>query len=284
MSKYDAAYQTCPICAAGNIRQYHADFRGNRIFICPECTVQFMNPVYSDGYLSDYYAGYYGGGLSDKEVAEGQRRNNKMKFRFIDKFTQPPGKVLDFGCGNGNFTNFSKEKGWDVLGYDVDCEAMKKVESGIGVPIKCGHFPDVDWKDKRFDLIHAHHVVEHLKHPVRDLKILHKLLADDGYLYIGVPNIHAWSARVKLFLEKIGLKRSRIGKYYDSDHHVFYYTPQSMKVLLDICGFEVILCKNGDKAHMSESRWVQVLMYDLLNYFYSNAAFFVIAQKKCNVN
>lgn len=280
MNKYDAVYQSCPVCAAGSIRQYHADFRGNRIFICPECTVQFMNPVYSDNYLSEYYANYYSGRVSDAEVAEGQRRNNKMKFRFIDKFAHAPGKVLDFGCGNGNFANFSRERGWDVLGYDVDCEAMKKVGSRYGIPIKCGPLPDVDWAGERFKLIHANHVVEHLKHPVRDLKILHKLLADDGYLYIGVPNIHAWSARVKLLLEKIGLKRSRVGKYYDSDHHVFYYTPRSMKVLLDICGFEVMLMMNSDKSHLSESRWVQIIMYDLPNYFYSNSAFFVIARKK----
>lgn len=239
-----------------------------------------MNPVYSDDYLAEYYAEYYGGGESDSNAVEGQARTNLMKFKFIDKFASPPSGVLDFGCGNGNFAVYAKEKGWDVVGYDVDCEAMQQVSSRYDIPIMCGSLPSVDWQGQRFNLIHAHHVVEHLKHPVRDLKILNSLIADDGFLYIGVPNIHAWSARAKLFLEKAGLKKSDVGKYYDSDHHVFYYTPRSMKHLLDICGFEVVLSMNGAKSHLSDNKLVQFFTYYLPNYFYSSSSFFVIARKK----
>ena len=280
MNKYDAAYQSCPVCAANSIRQYHADYRGNKIFICPECTLQFMNPVYSDAYLAEYYASYYGGGLSDPNVVEGQLRTNKVKFKFIEKYLPQAGKALDFGCGNANFTVFAKDKGWEVVGYDVDQKAMEQLSDRLGITVKSGPLVDVEWQDQQFDLIHAHHVVEHLKQPVRDLKILHSLLSDAGYIYIGVPNIHAWSARAKLFLEKCGLKKGRIGKYYDSDHHIFYYTPKSMKNMLDLCGFEVMLSMNGSKSHLSESRWIQFLAYYLPNYFYSNSSFFVIARKK----
>ena len=280
MSKYDGAHESCPVCRDAAIHQYHCDFRGNTIFICSACTIQFMNPVYSDEYLSEYYAGYYGGGESDLNVVEGQACTNYMKFEFIDKFVRMPGRALDFGCGNANFAVYAKDKGWDVVGYDVDCEAMQQVSDRYGMPIKCGSLPDVDWQGEQFDLIHAHHVVEHLKDPARDLSIMHELLSDDGYIYIGVPNIHSWSARLKLFLEKAGFKKGRVGKYYDSDHHVFYYTPKSMKNLLDICGFEVVLSMNGAKSHMSESKLIQFFTYYLPNFFYSSSSFFVMARKK----
>ncbi|MFC1747701.1 class I SAM-dependent methyltransferase [Pseudomonadota bacterium] len=280
MSKYDAEYHVCPVCGADGVSLYHQDFRDNDIYICQQCSVQFMNPVYSDSYLAEYYAGYYGGGTSDPNVVEGQARTNRMKFKFIDKFVAKTGRALDFGCGNANFALFAKDKGWDVVGYDIDCEAMQQVSSRYGMQIACGPLADVDWQSQKFDMIHAHHVVEHLKQPVHDLKILHELLADDGCLYIGVPNIHAWSARVKLFLEKVGLKKRDVGKYYDSDHHVFYYTPKSMKNLLEASGFEVMLSMNGAKSDLSDNPIVQFFCYYLPNCFYSNSAFFVIARKK----
>lgn len=284
MIKYDAPYNCCPVCATNSIRQYHADFRGNKIFICPTCTVQFMNPVYSDAYLAEYYAGYYGGGVSDADVVKGQLRTNQINFKFIEKYLPNPRKVLDFGCGNANFVIFAKDKGWDVVGYDVDQQAMEQVSNRLGIQVKSGLLINVEWQGQQFDLIHAHHVVEHLKQPVRDLKILHTLLSDSGCLYIGVPNIHAWSARVKLFLEKTKLKKGKVGKYYDSDHHVFYYTPRSMKELLDRCGFEVMLSMNGAKSHLSDSRLMQFFSYYLPNYLYSSSSFFVIARKKRHVD
>lgn len=280
MKKYDEIYRECPVCGNSAIGLYHRDFRDNQIYICHSCTVQFMNPVYSDEYLSEYYAGYYGGGESDPNVIEGQARNNSMKFKDIDRFLPVPGRVLDFGCGNANFAVYAKNRGWSVVGYDVDCAAMLQVSERYAMPIKCGSLSGVDWQGAQFDIVHANHVVEHLKDPVRDLKILHGLLTDGGYIYIGVPNIHSWSARIKLFLEKAGIKRAKVGKYYDSDHHIFYYTPKSMRSLLDKCGFEVVLSMNGAKSHISESKLVQIFTYYLPNYFYSSSAFFVVARKR----
>ncbi|MBI3772483.1 MAG: class I SAM-dependent methyltransferase [Gammaproteobacteria bacterium] len=278
--KYENTYTACPACGDKQIQLLIKDFRGNQIFRCRACSVQFMNPVYADAYLADYYAGYYGGGESGQDIAASQERTNRAKQVFIDRYFERPGRVLDFGCGNGNFADFAMRHGWQVVGYDVDCDAMARVSDRLKINIACGPLDGVDWQDQKFDLIHAHHVVEHLKHPVRDLKILANLLVPGGYIYIGVPNIHAWSARVKYLMEKLGLKRGRVGKYYDSDHHVFYYSPQSMRRLLELCGFEMVLSMNGAKSTVGNARGVRYWLYRLQNLIYSSSSFFVIARKK----
>ena len=86
MKKFENTYITCPICGSSNIAQYHKDFRENAIYKCKNCTVQFMNPVYTDEYLSDYYAKYYTGEVDESEVIEGQLRTNKVKFDVINKY------------------------------------------------------------------------------------------------------------------------------------------------------------------------------------------------------
>ena len=238
-----------------------------------------MNPVYSDAYLDQYYAEYYTGDKSPEDAEAAHQRTNRIIFRAIEKYVKQQGRVLDFGCGNGNFIKAAQEKGWQVTGYDVDCDAMQHVAKRYDIEIGCGSLHDIDWPTEKFDLIHAHHVVEHLKTPVKDLMKLNSWLKVGGYFYVGVPNIHATSARIKFFFEKIGLRRKNIGKYYDSGHHVFYYTPTSLRNLLEKCGFEVLMVMNGNKSHISDSPIVQFFSYYLMNYIYRSSGFFIIARK-----
>lgn len=42
-------------------------------------------------------------------------------------------------------------------------------------------------------------------------------------------------------LEKLKLRKKNLGKYYNSDHHVFYYNPSSLAKLLKLNGYEVEL-------------------------------------------
>ena len=57
-AKYEQPYTSCPVCKSSNIKDYHEDFRGTKIAICNKCKVQFMNPVYPDPYLDEYYSNY----------------------------------------------------------------------------------------------------------------------------------------------------------------------------------------------------------------------------------
>lgn len=279
MKKYDPKYTQCPICQLDDIQIYHHDFRGNTICRCNSCFIQFMNPVYSDKYLTQFYAEYYTGAPSTSENAVLSERTNNIKFRAIEKFIKAPGRLLDFGCGNGNFMQTAQKRGWQVKGYDVDCDVMQHVAKRLNVEVGCGNLHEIDWPKETFDLIHAHHVVEHLKRPVADVKKLNEWLKPGGYFYVATPNIDAYSARLKFHLEKRGLRKKNVGKYYDSEHHVFYYSYKSMRNLLRSCGFEVLMTMNGNKLEISDSPFIQFFSYYLTNYLYQSSAFFMIARK-----
>ena len=279
MNKYDSETKQCPICGSSDIAQHHKDFRENTIYKCSQCKVQFLNPVYSDEYLDDYYTAYYSGEGDDNDVIERQENTNEVKLKFIQKCFSAPGKLLDFGCGNGNFLSYAKDRGWEVTGYDVDCTAMKTVGERLAISVKCGSLSKVDFVDEEYDLIHAHHVIEHLKNPMADMKILNKSLKKGGYFYISVPDIGSTSARIKYFFEKIGLRRKNIGKYYDSDHHVFFYTAKSMQNLVERCGFKVELVENAMKSHVSKNPIIRFLTHTLPGYFYTSSGFIMMARK-----
>lgn len=276
--KFDKKYDTCPICRSAAIHHYHSDYRDNDIYKCSNCSVQFMNPVYSDAYLAEYYAGYITPEYTQKTIDE-QHEVCKQNFSAIDRFMPHQGEMLDFGLGNGTYALYARELGWQVSGYDVDCETTGELAKKMAMDIRCGDFDKLDWGDKNFDLVYAHHVVEHLKDPVAGLKSFHAIMKKDAFLYIGVPNISAWGSKVKFVLERLGLKKNRIGKYYDSEHHIFYYNPASLKRLLELSGFEVIYKSNASKPKPYQNPLVKFLRQNIKEKISAGAAFFVIAKK-----
>ena len=276
--KYDNKYKTCPICGSSAIYDFHKDFRENHISRCKDCGVQFMNPVYSDEYLAEYYAGYITPEYTKKTLDE-QHEVCKQNFTAIGRFKPDQGEMLDFGLGNGTYAQYARELGWQVSGYDVDCETTRGLAAKLGMDIHCGDFDKLDWGGKKFDLIYAHHVVEHLKDPLARLKRFHEILKPDGCLYIGVPNISAWGSKIKLLLEKLGLKKNRIGNYYDSEHHIVYYSPASLRNLLQLAGFKVVYKSNASKPKPYQNPLIKFLRQNVKEKIYAALEFFVNAKK-----
>ena len=276
--KFDKKYEACPVCRSAAIHHHHSDFRANDIYKCDNCGVQFMNPVYSDAYLTEYYAGYITPEYTQRTIDE-QYEVCKQNFAVIQRFMPAKGEMLDFGLGNGTYALHARELGWRVSGYDVDCTTTEQLAKKMQMDIRCGDFDKLDWGDKKFDLIYAHHVVEHLKDPVARLKNFHAILNQGGYLYIGVPNISAWGSRLKFLLEKIGLKKGRVGRYYDSEHHIFYYNPASLGKLLEISGFQVVYQGNASKPKPYQNAVAKFLRQNIKEKLVAGVAFFVIAKK-----
>lgn len=280
MNKYDEKYTECPACHSKTINHYHSDFNGNSIFKCHKCKVQFMNPVYSIEHLDEYYSQYV---ILDKdkdiELTDKQAYVINDNFKAIEKIIKGTGELLDFGIGNGTHAEIARNKGWNVRGYDVDCVATETLMEKSGIEVKCGDFFGIDWGAKKFDLIYINQVMEHIKDPASYLKHFYCLLNENGDLFITVPNIHATSTRLKYFLEKIKLRRKNIGKYYDSDHHILYFNPTSLKNILEENGFKVLYTSNCVKPKIESSKLWLFIRNKFLEKLYSTSTFMIIAKK-----
>jgi len=145
----------------------------------------------------------------------------------LNQFFSQPRKVLDFGCGEGwllielasefphsAFQGFDPSPGARIGSQRVQTLGLKNLTISDQTP-----------SDAPYDLIIASHVVEHLV----DFDLLHSwnsLLAENGLLYIEVPNSLQYAAQQRLeFL------------YYFDRIHVNHFTPQSLVRLLAAHGF-----------------------------------------------
>jgi 2-polyprenyl-3-methyl-5-hydroxy-6-metoxy-1,4-benzoquinol methylase len=140
------------------------------------------------------------------------------------------GKILDVGCGNGEFLNNLKRSGWSVYGNDISNIAKRNTESKIGTGrVKIGVFPRLNYSSK-FDYVSFWHVLEHLRDPSLYAIKAYRVLNDGGMVVGEVPNFD--SVWLKLFKN-----------YYCwiiVPEHLLYFSKESLVTLLKKAGFHSV--------------------------------------------
>lgn len=104
---------------------------------------------------------------------------------------RPGANILEVGCGPGGNLAMLSRFG-NVVAIEPDEESRRYAAETTGVTVLDGGLPDgLPAFDKRFDLIAALDVIEHLDQDAASVETLRKLLAPDGVLFTTVP-AHPW--------------------------------------------------------------------------------------------
>lgn len=242
MNKFDQLKNHCELCGSKKISLYFTTADLINIYKCHTCGVQFMNPSYSDEYLVDYYSKYLN---EELEYDDKLFYSHNFCLDLIEKIHPSKGSLLDVGCGYGNLISYAKKRGWQSLGYDIDCVAVKRISKRINVEILCGDFTELKFNSEKFDVITMIHVIEHLKHPVEYLSLISELIQKRGVFFLALPNIRSRAAITKFYLERMGFRKKWRGNYYDTAHHLWYFDPKSIRFLLQKLGFKVVEVRSG---------------------------------------
>ncbi|MCW8982962.1 MAG: hypothetical protein OQK13_02865, partial [Gammaproteobacteria bacterium] len=91
--------------------------------------------------------------------------------------------------------------------------------------------------------------------------------------------IKSLSNRIKSFLEKKGLRKRNIGKYYDTNHHILYFEPKTLIRLVEKHGFKVVYQRNGHSARANQSKFSRFMMRHVTEGLFAKSTFLIIAKK-----
>ena len=190
---------------------------------CRACGLAYLDPRPDDAALGAYYADYYGGGrhpvFKDLFMAARARKLGRA----------PRGsRLLDFGCGRGDFIMAARRRGWEGVGVERSDTPVMQLREGLGLTIVT---PDAvaGLADASFDAITLWHVLEHLPHPREQLAQIHRLLRPGGRLMIEVPNFGGWLARIG----------GNVWYHLDVPRHLLHFDRASLKRLLATSGFQI---------------------------------------------
>jgi len=226
----------CPLCKSNDASKFLAvksdfiDIRFNLVR-CNRCSLIFVNnkPVL-------------------KEVI---KLYNKMDYRSLGSFEyaysypifrnivrevtrlKNAKRILDIGCGKGEFIVEMEKRGWDVYGIDVSSYVCKLAERKLKKKNKIYNceLSDCDFHNDYFDVITLWTVLEHVYDPDTLLGEIYDILKDEGILIIQVPNIE--NLIFKFTKEKYSALQT-------VPLHVNFFTPETLEAIITKNGFKVI--------------------------------------------
>ena len=227
--------RACPACQSSRITVLDVltvpkTPEGRRVaFItgCHACGVLFVNPLPTSEQLEHYYSDEGTWAVRQAErvkappaTAPGPRRPDRLLSalaRYVPRLAAP-GKVLDYGCGDGKFLNRLRARGWSTFGIEPSTDtAFRKHQRLTEVP-----------QDGSFDFVVLNHVLEHVLDPLETLQRLAGSLREGGTLFVSTPRLDT-------------LPEHRDLKYCLSGHrHVMSFSEVCLRGLLARAGFAVI--------------------------------------------
>lgn len=152
-----------------------------------------------------------------------------------------PVRTLDCGCGNAYFSYQAYRRGAACTGitiHDWERRRCEEMRDYLGVPADrmqfavstLAAFAADPARQGRFDQVLLLDVIEHIRDDGAALRQIHRLLADDGFLYVTTPD-RDWQPI---------LRGPRVTRYEDGWHVRNGYTFEQLEAVLADNGFEPI--------------------------------------------
>jgi SAM-dependent methyltransferase len=180
--------RVCPACGrrAESAPLEHA--RDSALYGCVGCDLHFWHPAKMPN-ASWYEAMYQGRDNTAMPLEPGHL------FFLGDPQAPKAGRLLDMGCGVGNFLAAARDAGFDVTGIEPNQNAVRfaKDHYGLrdvfaGVPADLQKTHPLD----KFDAVTFFEVHEHQDNPQAFLDTAKSFLKDDGFIALSVPNRNRW--------------------------------------------------------------------------------------------
>lgn len=139
-------------------------------------------------------------------------------------------RILDVGCGIGNYLADKRMLGWEACGIE-SAETAAAICRTRGLDVQQGTLGDCRFPPDSFDAVTLLQVLEHVPSPRQLLCQIRKLLKDDGILYLTVPNVRSIPATC--------FKQYWIGAA-DAPRHYYLFSPRVLGRLLEETDFVVL--------------------------------------------
>lgn len=223
----------CPVCGDNRVC-YERTVRGFDLDRCLACGMIFVNPQYGPESLATLYHDRENSDeliqLYARLTTPGVLADIERIIVELEMILPGQGRILDVGCGAGYFLERAVKRGWDGHGIDFGSWVRKATAVRGLTNVYVGSIFDCKFMNGSFDVVSASQVLEHLPNPKRDLEEIRRIIRPGGLIYANVPNYQCLS---------ILLRRDDF-ELNEPPQHVNYFTPKTLKNLLQKSGFEVL--------------------------------------------
>jgi 2-polyprenyl-3-methyl-5-hydroxy-6-metoxy-1,4-benzoquinol methylase len=149
---------------------------------------------------------------------------------------RPPGLLIEVGAGVGTQLAAARDRGWQVLGYDINPDCTQAAAILHHVEVRCENFLDLPAAHTA-DVILMNQLIEHVPDPRPFLDASRRLLKPGGLLVMSTPN---WNfAQPLLWLhQRAGLPLPSMD-HIKPTQHIRLYSPRTMQALASAQGWRM---------------------------------------------
>ena len=150
------------------------------------------------------------------------------------------GRILDYGCGTGDFLLEMKGRGWNSFGFEPGSEPRK-----LGQQKGLDYISESEISQLKFDVITLWHVLEHIPDFEKVLQKLKGSLNSGGILIIAVPNHESFDSEF--------YKNKWAG--WDTPRHLWHFSGNGLTSQVSRTGFYLL----DQKPLLFDSYYVSLL-------------------------
>jgi SAM-dependent methyltransferase len=180
--------------------------------------------------LSNAPVPYYKEVIRAAAFSEEMKDFRRKQFgRFIQRFSLKGKKVIEIGCGRGEFLSIMQQLGVEAYGLEHSEESVRQcIKNGLRVSKGFIQSSTHRLNHAPFDAFFMLNFLEHLPGPNSTLRGICNNLTDDAVGLVEVPSFDM-------------ILRKRLFSEFVCDH-LFYFTKETLNTTLRLNGFEVIDC------------------------------------------
>ena len=232
-------YVSCPACGSNDSsKKYEKYFLD--IHSCSKCETLYTNPRPTSEVLDWFYKGSVNYDYWNKYIFPASETARRQKIfvprvdkvlEFCEKYNVNTDSLLEIGCAFGTFCveMQSRNRFNRIVGVEPT-PSLAETSRQKGIEVIEDVIENIIFKeDERFDVVVNFEVIEHIFSPKDLIAQSKKLLKKNGLFIVTCPNGKGFDFQV------LGEKCNSL------DHeHLNYFNPDSLKILLESCGFEVL--------------------------------------------
>ena len=133
------------------------------------------------------------GSHTNRMYEKGSHRRRKdvieeLLLKYKDRFCT--GNVLDYGCAEGLYCKFMRDRGFrKVFGCDISTSKIKEAKRKYGNEGIVFFDTENFGKNRKYKLILCAEVLQHIPNYIDTLNLFKRVLCKDGFLLISIPNL-----------------------------------------------------------------------------------------------
>ena len=227
----------CPVCGPAPSTVWMDEGKPTRYVRCRTCGTVYASPRASHAVRYAWLDQTFGLGANAVANAMGRRPALAQEAALIQNHVRE-GRMLDIGCDLGDLFEWFAGPAWQRYGVEISPSAARYAAETFAAQVFTGTVHEAAFPNASFDVVTMIDMLYYVEDPRADLQEVARILKPGGLVAIEITGQSYQLRRSRGLL--CWLLDHRWTRLYTDSSYLFWFGPEGLQRLLQVCGFEIV--------------------------------------------